>query len=99
MFAQDFSTPITGKPERDPLTESDRARCYKTRAAGVLEQDWQDWFDGMSISIEGNTTVLTGLIVDQPALYGMINKLRDLGLSLISVSRLEDAETTIQPIS
>jgi hypothetical protein len=53
--------------------------------SGLLSDDWQDWFGGLVMSHEGHTTTLVGEVIDQPALYGLILKLRDLGLNLICV--------------
>ena len=71
----------------------DQAATYQIRVQGRLDERWVHWFDGMSIAFEpaedGSTlTVLTGSIVDQAALYGLINRMRDLGLPLISVGRI-----------
>ncbi len=56
------------------------------RIKGHLDQTWADWFDGFEvIHLENNETVLTGKVQDQSALYGLLSKLRDLGLSLVEV--------------
>ena len=59
---------------------------YEIRVRGVLDERWSSWFDGMHISADdtGETTI-TGPVTDQPALHGLLNKIRDLGLQLISV--------------
>ena len=69
---------------------------YEIRVAGVLDDRWAAWFDGLQISGQGEETVICGLLADQPALHGLLTKLRDLGLCLISVRRLDtgEAETT-----
>lgn len=61
---------------------------YVIRLEGSLSAQWSDWFDGMAITYdtEGNTT-LTGPVADQAALYGLIDKARDFGLLLLSVTR------------
>ena len=60
------------------------------RVKGHLNQQWSEWFGGLTISHSGpDETVLTGLIPDQAALYGIISRLRDLGLQLISVNSEE----------
>jgi hypothetical protein len=57
------------------------------RIEGRLDPHWIDWLDGFSISYAGeNETVLTGQVTDQAALYGLIAKLRDLGVKLLSVN-------------
>ncbi len=62
---------------------------YQIRVAGHLDPAWSGWFDNLAIShdSDGNTT-LSGPVADQGALYGLINKARDLGLTLISVTPL-----------
>ena len=66
---------------------------YEIRLKGILPAEWSDWFDGITIShdAEGNTT-LTCPLVDQAALYGMLDRLRDLGLHLLSVRQLAKIE-------
>jgi hypothetical protein len=67
---------------------------YEIRVEGQLSAEWSDWFEGLAIRQEVNpesgliTTVLSGLIPDQPALYGILNIIRDLNLKLISVITL-----------
>ena len=53
---------------------------------GRLDSLWADWLEGFSLSYPGNETVLTGQVTDQAALYGLIAKLRDLGVKLLSVN-------------
>jgi hypothetical protein len=62
---------------------------YEICVAGVLDDRWTAWFDGLQISGQGEETVLCGLVADQPALHGLLTKVRDLGLCLISVRRLD----------
>ena len=63
---------------------------YEIRVAGHLPPQWAGWFDGLTISLEENgDTLLTGPVVDQAALHGLLKKVRDLGLSLVSVSSVE----------
>jgi hypothetical protein len=60
------------------------------RVKGQIDQDWSEWFEGLTISYtDKGETILTGEVVDQSALYGSIAKLRDLGLSLLSVNSTE----------
>ena len=68
---------------------------YEIRVAGVLDGRWATWFDGLQVSAQGEDTVICGLLADQPALHGLLTKVRDLGLCLISVRRLDtrQAET------
>jgi hypothetical protein len=64
--------------------------CYEIRVGGVLDDRWADWFGGLQVDRDGTQTVIAGLVPDQPALHGLLAKVRDLGLFLISV-RLLDA--------
>ena len=65
---------------------------YEIRIEGRLDAQWQDWFDGMSITLEADgTTLLSGPVPDQPALYGLLRKVRDLGLPLVSVKQITGA--------
>ncbi len=58
---------------------------YRIRVKGALGGQWSDWFDGMAIKSEGAITTISGNVRDQSALYGLLNRIRDLGLPLISV--------------
>jgi hypothetical protein len=63
---------------------------YEIRITGHLEDRWADWFDGMTLDRrDDGTTVITGDVVDQSALHGLIQRVRDLGLPLVSVSRID----------
>lgn len=64
---------------------------YRIRVKGHLPPEWAEWFDNMTIALEpdGNT-ILSGPVMDQPALHGLLIKVRDLGLTLISVDRVEE---------
>ncbi len=53
---------------------------------GCIDQKWKDWFDGMDIISDGSTSTLTGNLKDDTSLFGIINKIRDLNLTLISVN-------------
>ncbi len=53
---------------------------------GSLDKKWKDWFEGLDIIYDGNNSILTGNIKDETSLYGIINKIRDLNLKLISVN-------------
>jgi hypothetical protein len=65
-------------------------RSYEIRIKGHLDESWADWFDGMTIRHEDNgETFLTGSLSDQAALHGVLNRLRDLGIQLISVNPAE----------
>jgi hypothetical protein len=65
---------------------------YEIRVAGVLDGRWAAWFDGLQISGQDDQTAICGLVADQPALHGLLTKVRDLGLCLISVRRLDTVQ-------
>jgi hypothetical protein len=71
------------------MTASGGPAQYEIRVAGVLDSRWAAWFNGLQISGQGDETVICGLLADQPALHGLLTKVRDLGLCLISVRRLD----------
>ena len=62
---------------------------YRIRLKGRLDPKWSDWFEQMKISTEGGETILTGPVADQAALHGLLIRIRDLNLTLLSVERLE----------
>jgi hypothetical protein len=62
---------------------------YEIRVADVLDDRWAAWFGGLQISGQGEETVICGMLADQSALHGLLTKVRDLGLCLISVRRLD----------
>ena len=65
---------------------------YEIRIEGQLDDRWQDWFDGWTVTRQPDgTTLLSGPVPDQPALYGILRRVRDLGLSLVSVTQLKEA--------
>ena len=73
---------------------SDRYECglYEIRVKGHLNDRWSQWFEGLAIQRqEDGTTLLVGAVVDQAALHGVIIRIRDLGLPLLSVSRVVES--------
>jgi hypothetical protein len=68
---------------------SNQQILYEITVRGVLDMSWQDFLDGLSTTIEGENTILSCSVPDQSALYGIINRLRDLGLELIAIERKE----------
>ena len=63
---------------------------YEIRIEGLVDALWAEWFDNMKIAyVNGSETILTGKLPDQSALHGVLEKIRDLGLNLISVRRVE----------
>jgi hypothetical protein len=73
-----------------PASAPDAPAIYQVRVQGQLGSEWQAWFDGLTITTgpEGQT-LLTGPVRDQAALHGLLRKVRDLGLPLLAVNRLE----------
>jgi len=68
---------------------------YEIRLKGHLDDRWSDWFGGLTITLEEDgDTLLTGQVVDQAALHGLLKKVRDLGMPLVSVSPLEPGPST-----
>jgi len=68
---------------------------YEIKIKGHLDQSWSDWFAGMELThLEGDETLLSGPVVDQAALHGLLKKVRDLGMPLVSVSPLEHGSST-----
>jgi hypothetical protein len=66
------------------------AQYYEIRLKGHLEARWVKWFDGLAITREENgNTLLSGLVADQAALHGLLKKIRDLGLPLVSVNSVD----------
>ncbi len=66
---------------------------YEIRVQGRLDQRWSTWFEGLTISYEGeDVTVLRGSLVDEATLHGVLIKVRDLALPLLAVSRVQDSK-------
>jgi hypothetical protein len=70
------------------VTGPGRPGRYEIHVDGALDDHWADWFGGLQVTRDGTETVISGLLADQPALHGLLARLRDLGLPLISVRRL-----------
>ena len=71
------------------MSEPARPARYEIRVGGVLDDRWADWFGGLQVSSDGTQTVIAGLLPDQSALHGLLARVRDLGLCLISVRQLD----------
>ena len=73
-------------------TEFDQRAVYQIRVKGNLDHKWSDWFDGFTITPQpGDETLLTGPVLDQAALHGLLSKIRDLGLPLLRIERIEES--------
>jgi hypothetical protein len=74
---------------------------YEIRLKGHLDSRWAAWFDGLSLTNESDgTTIIRGPVVDQAALHGLLQKVRDMGLALVSVTQVEPGQPnapTIEP--
>jgi hypothetical protein len=68
-----------------------KAKFYQIKIKGHLGDQWSDWFEGLTVTLdeEGNT-LLTGPVVDDAALHGLLKKIRDLGMPLISVNQMDE---------
>lgn len=77
-----------------PNSKSDleNAKIFQIRVKGHLDSQWSDWFEGLTVTLdEDGTTLLIGPVVDDAALHGLLKKVRDSGLGLLSVNRNESA--------
>jgi hypothetical protein len=73
--------------QHNPARDAGKPSIYQIRVKGQLGPQWMDWFDGLSIKLEENgNTLMIGSVVDQAALHGILKKVRDLGMPLLSVN-------------
>jgi hypothetical protein len=78
----------------NPKTDTGKPTIYQIRIKGHLDSQWTDWFEGLTITLEEDgDTLLTGPVIDQAALHGLLKKVRDLGMPLVSVCPLEQGPT------
>ena len=71
------------------IEDHDKLAFYEIRLKGHLDDRWAEWFEGLTLTREDNgETLLTGPVVDQAALHGLLRKVRDLGMPLLSVIRI-----------
>ncbi|PKO13380.1 MAG: hypothetical protein CVU39_19445 [Chloroflexi bacterium HGW-Chloroflexi-10] len=76
-----------------PQPDSPQPTIYRIRIKGQLDSQWTDWFEGLAITLEENgETLLTGPVVDQAALHGVLKRIRDLGMPLVSVCPVSSQE-------
>jgi hypothetical protein len=79
-------------------TGPDEPARYEIRLKGRIDAQWGDWFEGLTSATEGNgTTVLSGLLVDQAALHGVLRKVGDLGMTLVSINVVEAGDEAKLP--
>lgn len=76
------------------LPNKSTGKIYQIRLQGHLDESWTDWFDGLTFKHESDgTTMLSGEVIDQAALHGLLKKVRDLGMPLLSVNCLDPDES------
>jgi len=76
--------------KRNPKTDLGQPNVYQIRIKGHLSDQWTGWFEGLTITLKENgDTLLTGPVVDQAALFGLLKKVRDVGIALVSINRVE----------
>jgi hypothetical protein len=86
---------MSNNPKADP----GQPTVFQLRIKGHLSDQWTDWFEGLTITLEEDgDTLLTGPVVDQAALHGLLKRVRDLGMPLVSVSPLEPGPSTTLPL-
>jgi hypothetical protein len=88
--------------DRDQFTSrgasGSRGAWYEIRVEGALDTRWAEWFGGLAIDHEADeVTVISGFVIDQAALHGLLTRVRDLGPVLVSVSRLPAREQRLTP--
>jgi hypothetical protein len=74
------------------MSASGQPARYEIRIEGLLDSHWAAWFEDLHLSNDSTQTVICGPLADQPALHGLLVKIRDLGLCLISVRRLDSGD-------
>ena len=87
---------------KPPLVKTDpgHSTIYQIRIEGHLDDQWTGWFGGMTITQEENgDTLLTGPVADQAALFGLLKKVRDLGMPLVSLNRVEPCKPDMSSTS
>ena len=83
----------------NPKTDPNQPVVYQIRIKGQLNSQWTDWFEGLTITLEDNgDTLLTGPVIDQAALHGLIKKVRDLGMPLLSVNFVNPGQEESQEV-
>ena len=81
------------------IEDHDEPGLYEIRIKGHLDNRWTKWFEGLTITLEDNgDTRLTGPVVDQAALHGLLRKVRDLGLPLVAVIHIEPRQVDVPDV-
>lgn len=68
--------------------EYDIPAIYQIRVKGILDPSWSDWFDNFSITTQGEETLMEGPVADQAALHGILSKINDLGLAIVTITQV-----------
>ena len=85
--------------ELEPKPTPSKSVIYQIRLKGHLGSQWTDWFEGLTITLEEDgDTLLTGPVIDQAALHGLLKKVRDLGMPLVSVKPVEPGVSNTLPL-
>ena len=83
----------------EPETDPGQPIVYQIRIKSHLGSDWTDWFEGLTITLEDTgDTLITGPVVDQAALHGLLKKVRDLGMPLVSVNPVEPSQAAASDV-
>jgi hypothetical protein len=81
------------------MQDNQEPGIFEIRIKGHLDDKWTDWFEGLTITLEEDgDTLLTGPVIDQAALHGLLKKVRDLGMPLVSVSPVVYGQTDISDV-
>ena len=86
--------------KRSAKPDADQSVVYQIRIRGHLSPQWMDWFEGLTIMLEENgDTLLMGPVIDQAALHGILKRIRDLGMPLLSVNSFETSWQSVSDIN
>jgi hypothetical protein len=81
------------------IEDHDEPGLYEIRIKGHLDTRWADWFEGLTITaLDNGETLLTGMVVDQAALHGLLRKVRDLAMPLLSVTRVRPGQADAKDV-
>ena len=85
--------------KRNPKADPNQPNVYQIRIRGHLSDQWTGWFEGLTITLEEDgDTLLTGPVVDQAALFGLLKKVRDLGMPLVSINCAEPGTSDVPEV-
>ena len=85
--------------KRSPEHDADQPLVYQIKIRGHLSRQWTDWFEGLTITLEEDgDTLLTGTVIDQAALHGLLKKVRDLAMPLLSVNSVEPGRQDVSDV-